>query len=496
MSWPCQDVGEDLDSTLDPLFFIRNLHSSVQAERKSIMFGDKGEVAYNPRFRLYITTKIQNPHFKPEVCIKTTVVNFAVKERGLQEQLLSIVVRMEESALEQEKSKLVRELAANRRKVEELEDNILSLLQRAGGNLLDDEVLIDALQKSKSMSEEVKRAIEDGKRTERKIDEAREAYRPCAVRAALCFFVMNDLARVDSMYQFSLQRYLDLFAESISASRDERLVDHHDIQERIAALNNHHTLAVYRYACMALFERHKLLFAFLLCIQILRSEGKIDDASYNFFLRGGQVLDRSLRPPNPCADWLSDAAWDIITELDKLPAFNNLVHSFEQNGAEWLAWYRSEDPPPEKVPPPGEWQNKRDDFQQLLLLRCLRPDRLLFAARNFISHHLGPQFIESPQLSLLSIHKVSNERTPLIFILSPGADPAPQLQDLARKLGKTLEVRAMGQGQAEIATQVIKQALAKGHWVYLANVHLSMSWLPELEKIVEQISLGKPPVRA
>lgn len=42
--------------------------------------GDK-EIEYNPEFRFYITTKLPNPHYSPETCTKTTIVNFAVKEQ-------------------------------------------------------------------------------------------------------------------------------------------------------------------------------------------------------------------------------------------------------------------------------------------------------------------------------------------------------------------------------------------------------------------------------
>jgi ubiquitin-protein ligase len=39
-------------------------------------------VQYNENFRLYITTKMSNPHYAPEVTTKTTIVNFAVKQQG------------------------------------------------------------------------------------------------------------------------------------------------------------------------------------------------------------------------------------------------------------------------------------------------------------------------------------------------------------------------------------------------------------------------------
>lgn len=47
-----------------------------------IRLGDK-EVEYNPEFKFYITTKLSNPHYTPEISTKTAIVNFAVKEQGI-----------------------------------------------------------------------------------------------------------------------------------------------------------------------------------------------------------------------------------------------------------------------------------------------------------------------------------------------------------------------------------------------------------------------------
>ena len=73
----------------------------------------------------------------------------------------------------------------------------------------------------------------------------------------------------------------------------------------------------FRYTCRGLFEKHKLLFSFQMCAKILEASGKLNMDEYNFFLRGGVVLDREEQMDNPCSAWLSDASWDNITELDK-----------------------------------------------------------------------------------------------------------------------------------------------------------------------------------
>ena len=52
------------------------------------------DIEYNKDFRLYLTTSLSNPDFPPEDCIKMTMINFTVIFSGLQEQLLSRVVKM------------------------------------------------------------------------------------------------------------------------------------------------------------------------------------------------------------------------------------------------------------------------------------------------------------------------------------------------------------------------------------------------------------------
>ena len=35
-----------------------------------------------------MTSKLSNPHYLPEVCIKVTIINFTVTKSGLEDQLL------------------------------------------------------------------------------------------------------------------------------------------------------------------------------------------------------------------------------------------------------------------------------------------------------------------------------------------------------------------------------------------------------------------------
>lgn len=101
-------------------------------------------------------------------------MNFAVKEQGLQAQLLGIVVRKERPELEEQKDKLVLSIASSKKNLANLEDKILHLLSTSQGSILDDEVLVNALQSSKRTSEEVTEQLKVAEQTEVKIDGARE----------------------------------------------------------------------------------------------------------------------------------------------------------------------------------------------------------------------------------------------------------------------------------------------------------------------------------
>uniref|UniRef100_A0A8C6R755 Dynein axonemal heavy chain 2 n=1 Tax=Nannospalax galili TaxID=1026970 RepID=A0A8C6R755_NANGA len=478
-----QNVQEYLDPTLNPV-----LNKSVAriGGRLLMCIGDK-EVEYNPNFRFYITTKLSNPHYSPETSAKTTIVNFAVKEQGLEAQLLGIVVRKERPELEEQKDSLVINIAAGKRKLKELEDEILRLLNEATGSLLDDVQLVNTLQTSKITATEVTEQLETSETTEINIDLAREAYRPCAQRASVLFFVLNDMGRIDPMYQFSLDAYISLFILSIDKSHRSN-----KLEDRIDYLNDYHTYAVYRYTCRTLFERHKLLFSFHMCAKILETSGKLNMDEYNFFLRGGVVLDREGQMDNPCTSWLADAYWDNITELDKLTNFHGLMNSFEQYPRDWHMWYTNA--APEKATLPGEWENACNEMQRMLIIRSLRQDRVAFCVTSFIVSNLGSRFIEPPVLNMKLVMEDSTPRTPLMFILSPGVDPTSALLQLAEHTGMAQHFHALslGQGQAPIAARLLRDGVIQGHWVFLANCHLSLSWMPNLDKLVEQLQVEDP----
>lgn len=90
-------------------------------------------------------------------------------------------------------------------KLKELEDSLLSRLSSAGGNFLSDTALVENLETTKQTATEIEKKVEEAKVTEKKINEARENYRPAASRASLLYFILNDLEKINPLYQFSLK---------------------------------------------------------------------------------------------------------------------------------------------------------------------------------------------------------------------------------------------------------------------------------------------------
>merc|ERR1719460_2872588 len=112
-----ENVGEETDPAVEPVLLKQIF------KKGGAMMIKLGEsiVEYSKNFRFYLTTKLRNPHYLPEVVVKVTLLNFMITLVGLQDQLLNIVV----------------ESAENKKKLAEVENKILQVLSSSSGNILE-----------------------------------------------------------------------------------------------------------------------------------------------------------------------------------------------------------------------------------------------------------------------------------------------------------------------------------------------------------------------
>jgi dynein heavy chain len=184
-----------------------------------------------------------------------------------------------------------------------------------------------------------------------------------------------------------------------------------------------------------------------MCVKLKTAEGEIDEDEWSFFLRGGTILDRSGYPAKPQLDWITQMAWDNLNDLERtLPeVFTGVASAISGNFKEWNRWFMSARP--EEAPLPGEWETKCEDYlKKMIVLRCLRPDRVVFASTNFVEQKMKKEFIETKPTTLSEVYKDSRPNTPIIFVLSPGVDPTDLLMNFAEKEGQKVETISLGRG--------------------------------------------------
>ena len=445
-----EDVGQTLDATLEPVLLQQKFQ---QGGTTMIRLGDSS-IAYNDAFRFFITTKMPNPHYPPEVAVKVSLVNFTITPRGLEDQMLGIFVVNELPALEERKNSLVLETARMKKNLLDIETTILHMLSVSKGNILDDKDLIDTLARSKLTSAGITAQVQEAEDTEREIDAKREAYRPVAFRASVLYFCIAELGHVDPMYQYSLTWFQNLFVASVKSSAESN-----NIETRINTLNDYFMYSVYRNVCRSLFERHKLLFSFLMCVKVLQGAGKVDKNEWRFLISGqGAVTDADAAFDPPHAPWIDVRMWAELQSLSTLPAFEGLAEHVHENVHDWKRVFDSAEA--HACPLPAPWNKRLQSMQTMCVLRCLRPDKMTMAVQAYVVANLAPRFIEPPPLDLQSCFDDSTVQTPLIFILSTGSDPTTTFYNFADKMNCRRKVAciSLGQGQGVVAAKMIAEA--------------------------------------
>uniref|UniRef100_A0A8C3EWZ4 Dynein axonemal heavy chain 3 n=1 Tax=Corvus moneduloides TaxID=1196302 RepID=A0A8C3EWZ4_CORMO len=471
-----ENIGEELDAFLEPIL----LKQTFRQQGVEYMKLGENIIEYSKDFRFYMTTHLRNPHYYPEVAVKVCLLNFMITPLGLQDQLLGIVAAKEKPELEEKKNQLIIESAANKKQLKEIEDKILEVLSHSEGNILEDETAINILSSSKELSAEISEKQKIASITEKEIDSTRMGYKPVAVHSAVVFFCISDLANIEPMYQYSLIWFINLYVQSIAKSRKSGC-----LQERIKNITDHFTVSIYNNVCRSLFEKDKLLFSFLLTVGIMKGKGQIDDAVWRFLLTGGVALDNP--HPNPAPDWLSNKSWAELVRASCLTNLQGLMEHVRENSSKWKPIYDSVRPHEEAFP--DAW-SALTGLDRMVLLRCLRPDKIIPAVQIFIVENMGRTFIEPPTFDLGRSYSDSNCCAPLIFILSPGADPMAGLLKFADDVSmgsSNIQTVSLGQGQGPIAEKTIYKAITEGTWVVLQNCHLATSWMPALEKICEEV---------
>jgi len=335
--------------------------------------------------------------------------------------------------------------------------------------------------------------LAEAEKTEEEITTAREKYRSVATRGSVMYFVVASLAEMDPMYQYSLKYFTQLFNTCIESSPPADT-----LEGRLAILMERCTSAIYANVARGLFEKHKLVFSFMIVVDIMRTAGLVDDTEWNFFLRGTAGIADS-GPEKPDVDWLTEHAWKMCCSLEEaLPAFKGFGNTLTKKYFKCAIGDFSID-----VNPPDfegytndlteEEANLLDNFthfQKLILVKCFKEEKVTFAISDFVCEVQGKEFVESPPVDLHILYEDMSPTIPLVFVLSTGSDPMNAFMRFAKEMNYTERIHAisLGQGQGPVAEKLIAAAVANGDWVFLQNCHLAASWMLALEEKVKEFS--------
>ncbi|XP_069615312.1 cytoplasmic dynein 2 heavy chain 1 [Ranitomeya imitator] len=469
-------IIQEMDGVEPVLYPILRKDLIAQGPRYVVQIGEK-TIDYNEEFRLFLATRNPNPVIPPDASSIVTEVNFTTTSAGLRGQLLALTIQHEKPDLEEQKTKLLQQEEDKKIQLAKLEESLLETLATSQGNLLDNKELINSLNQTKASSALIQDSLSESHRLQISLDQERNAYLPLAESASKMYFIICDLSKINNMYCFSLAAFLRLFQRTLLSKQVSG-----GTELRIRALIDALKHTVYEYVCRSLFKADQLMFA-LHFVRGMHPE-LFQENEWDVFT--GVIIgdmfkksdsQKSVRDQIP--SWIEqERAWALALLKASLPP---LYQSLDLENSNLWSHFSKSSVCEQEFPAAAK---KLSLFQQVLVVQAVRPDRLQSAMAMFACRSLGLKELSPAPLNLKRLSKDTLAIEPILIIISPGADPSQELQELASaEVGRECyrEV-AMGQGQADLAIQTLRECAREGEWLCLKNLHLVISWLPVLEK--------------
>ncbi|XP_025074096.1 dynein heavy chain 7, axonemal-like [Pogonomyrmex barbatus] len=477
-----ENIGEKLEISLEPIL-LKNIYKN---EDWYIDIGTKS-VKYSQNFRFYITTRLSNPNYTADVFNKLTIIDFSMPDGTLRDKLLDIVISKEKPELQEKFETLRIQDAANKKVLQQQEDNILSTLSSTTTNILEDENAILILDSSKTLTVDIMKKQEVAKAMTEDINKFRDEYLHFADHCAGLFCTLTSLSQLNHMYRFSFSWFIQLYITSIETSNRSVV-----LEKRLQFLRSSFTRNLHSSVCRSLFEKHKLLYSFLLCVKVLIDDQQTtrDEVKYFISLDAEDICDTILKVSVP--DWLPMDKWRQICRLSSAVSdLNNLADDFCVNGTAWERYCNAIPFQSHLIPKP--WVDNLTRFQKLMLIKIVRYDKIIVEIMRLIEDTMEDVFNSYPRLQISESYAESSCLTPIIFILPSYTSPLSLVSTYASARGYTSKFTSLSLGDVRQMTDVevlLERARKEGGWIFLQNCHHATTWwMSRLERICENLNV-------
>ncbi|KAL5341578.1 dynein heavy chain, cytoplasmic [Aspergillus crustosus] len=463
---------------LDPILnHVLNKEYQKTGGRVLIQLG-KQEIDFSPSFKLFLSTRDPSASFPPDICSRTTFVNFTITQSSLQIQSLNRVLKSEREDVDRARSNLVKSQGEFTVHLRQLEKRLLQALNESRGNILDDDNVIETLETLKKEAAEISRKMAETEGVMSEVEEVTQRYSIVARSCSAVFAVLEQLHHINHFYQFSLKYFEDIF-HSVLKEHNPHLANSQDHTERIQIIIRDLFIATYQRTSLGLIQKDRITLAMLLAQAAPYSmdKGILDT-----------ILDETTEGTDLSAN--PEAKVAVMSKLANMSLFKSHLPAVT---AEQWDRFLTEELAENCVP--IVWDENTPKFDQLLrsllLVKLCRMDRFVPAAERFIIAVFGRELFEGTS-ELQEIVQQVTATAPISLASSPGFDASYKVDALVERMHATCANIAMGSNEGlEGADKAISSAASAGTWVLVKNVHLAPSWLQSLEKRLESLKPHK-----
>ena len=453
---------------LDPVLnHVLNKEYQKTGGRVLIQLG-KQEIDFSPSFKLYLSTRDPSATFPPDICSRTTFVNFTITQSSLQSQTLNEVLKSERPDVDQRRINLIKMQGEFSTYLRVLEKRLLQSLNQSRGNILDDDVVIETLETLKKEAAEISRKMVETEGVMAEVEVISQQYSTIARSCSAIFTVLEQLPHLNHFYQFSLKYFVDIFLSVLQNNPNLQSQGHHAARAEIILRDLF--VKTFQRVSLGLLQNDRITFGILLA-QV--SPYKMDKSLINI------ILDASVTGNDVSSD--PQLRQDVYGKISQMPVLNSFVAGTD--ATQWDRFY-SEELAENFVPPVWDQTTNLLDkeLRSLLLVKLFRLDRFVPAAEKYLVAVFGSKVLDVTEGLNVVVRQVQ-ATTPIALSSSPGFDASYKVDSLVHQAKVQCSSIAMGSSEGVgAADKAINNAAASGSWVLVKNVHLAPNWLQSLEK--------------